>query len=248
LVDVVYGGPQTIVAPITFEEGLAGYLLSAATAEIGLLVVNIDGRGTPGRSRAFYDAGEGFTDGSGLVDHIAALRYLAAARPYIDLDRVGITGFSGGGYTSTRAVLKYPEFYRVAVSGAGSHNQWLLGARWGEQYLGPPSEQPEKWAIQSNTALAANLRGRLLLVHGDLDDDVNPANSLQVADALIRAGKTFDFLIVPGMNHGHLAGSAYYWRLCWDYFVRHLLGEEPPDWNTTPFDEVVLDGDGAARG
>src|SRR5207244_5094670 len=173
-------------------------------------------------------------------DHIAALRHLAADRRYLDLKRVGITGFSGGGYTSTRALLKYPDFYRVAVSGAGSHNQWMGGARWGEQYLNFPDHDPVLWDLQSNTSLAANLGGKLLLIHGGMDDDTHPANSLQVADALIKAGTSFDFLLVPGLNHGRLAADPYYWRLCWDYFARHLLAEEPPNWNEVSFTEAVL--------
>jgi dipeptidyl aminopeptidase/acylaminoacyl peptidase len=243
VIDHVYGGPQIIVAPRSFSGGLTGWAHAAATAEMGFVTVNIDGRGTPGRSKHFHDAGEGFTDGCGLIDHIAVLRQLAERYPYIDLERVGITGFSGGGYTSTRALLKYPEFYTVAVSGAGSHNQYIVGTSWGETYLGLPGQEPKRWALQSNTALAGNLRGKLLLVHGELDDDTHPANSLQVADALIQAGKEFDLLIVPRMNHGGLSSSALYRRKLWDYFVRHLLGLEPPDWNRVSFaallDEVA---------
>jgi dipeptidyl aminopeptidase/acylaminoacyl peptidase len=241
IVEHVYGGPQVITAPITFSQGLAGFEGAAAATELGILTVSLDGRGTPGRSKAFQDGGEGFTDGAGLIDHIAVLRQLSERYPYIDLNRVGITGYSGGGYTSTRALLKYPDFYKVAVSGAGSHNQWIVGTSWGESFLGLPERVPEVWASQSNTALAGNLKGKLLLMHGELDDDTHPANSLQVADALIQAGKEFDFLIVPRQDHVGLSSTHYYRRKQWDYFVRHLLGVEPPDWNTVSFDEFVAE-------
>ena len=156
---------------------------------------------------------------------------------------MGITGYSGGGYGSTRAICRYPEFYKVAVSGAGSHNHWQTGYSDGEASVGEPHTDPEGWVAQSNTSLAGHLLGKLLLVHGGMDEDTHPANSLQVAHALIEAGKQFDFLMVPRANHGRLSRDPYYWRLMWDYFVEQLMGEEPPDWNAFDYRDLLESSD-----
>ncbi len=163
--------------------------------------MNIDGLGTPYRSKAFHDFAYGkMEDAGGLEDHIAGIRQLAAERPYMDLDRVGIYGHSGGGFASTHAILAFPDFYKVAVSSAGNHDQRGYLAAWGEQYQG--LLDGDNYAKQANVALAANLKGKLLLVHGDMDDNVPPALTIQVADALIKANKDFDLLILPNRNHG----------------------------------------------
>jgi dipeptidyl aminopeptidase/acylaminoacyl peptidase len=228
-----------ITAARSFADGLVGFSGAATPAQLGFVTVNIDGKGEPGRSRAFHQAADVHGDMEGFRDHIAVLGQLAERYPYLDLERVGVTGYSGGGYTTARALFLYPDFYKVGVSGAGNHDQRLIGGVWGEAYIGHPANEPEGWAYQANTALADRLVGKLLIMHGELDDDCNPANSLQLADALIQAGKEFDFLIVPRMNHIRLHGDLYYRRRLWDYFVRHLMGVEPPDWNRVSFDELA---------
>jgi dipeptidyl aminopeptidase/acylaminoacyl peptidase len=164
-------------------------------------------------------------DAGGLEDHIAGFRQLAATRPWMDLDRVGIYGHSGGGFASTHAILAFPEFYKVAVSSAGNHDQRGYLAAWGELYQGPLDGA--NYDKQANAGLAANLKGRLLLAHGDMDDNVPPSLTIQVAGALIKANKDFDLLILPNRNH-NLRTDTYFIRRRWDYFVKNLLGAEPP--------------------
>jgi len=167
-----------------------------------------------------------------LEDHIVGLHQLAVRYPYMDLSRVGITGHSGGGFASTRAILMYPDFYKVAVSLAGNHDQRGYLLVWGPTYQGLCSD-PE-YARIANAQLAANLQGKLLLMHGELDDNVHPALTMQLVDALIRANKDFECLLLPGEDHMLGAGTLpYVHRKTWDFFVRHLMGVEPPDRNAS---------------
>ncbi len=234
VIDSIYPGPQRIRTPKEFTVDEA-----YALAELGFVVVTIDGMGTPLRSRAFIDVayGENFGEAGGLTDHVAGLKQLGARHDYLDLSRVGIYGHSGGGYASTRALLLYPDFYKVAVSSAGNHDQRGYSSRWGEHYIGLP--QNDIYAGQSNLSLAGNLAGKLFLIHGDMDDNVHPALSLMMVNALMEANKDFDFLMVPNRNHAMRDVSKkqivaerredpYVIRRRWDYFVRHLLGSEPP--------------------
>ena len=149
----------------------------------------------------------------------------------MDLGRVGIYGVSGGGYASAAALLRYPDFFKVAVSTAGNHDNRSFNMHWMEKYTGLLTRdtigKTDNFANQANVNLAANLRGKLFLMHGDMDDNVSPANTLRLADALIKAGKTFDMLIVPDANH-RMYLLPYVHRVQWDYFVRHLRHEEPP--------------------
>jgi len=239
VLDAIYPGPQHIRTPKSFN--LRGGVLRGddlALAELGFVVVTIDGFGTPERSRAFRERSYGNMGAAGgLEDHVAGLKELGRRYPYLDLDKVGIYGHSGGGYASARAMLRYPEFYKVAVSSAGNHDQRSYWAEWGERFQGYPVADDD-YARQSNAALAANLRGRLLLVHGDLDDNVHVSNTLQLVNALIAANKDFDLLILPNRNHALLdLGNAqasdqyydpYFLRKRWDYFVQNLLGVTPP--------------------
>jgi dipeptidyl aminopeptidase/acylaminoacyl peptidase len=167
---------------------------------------------------------------NGLPDQIAAVRQLAALHPFMDLDRVGIYGHSGGGFASTDAILRYPTFFKVAVSTSGNHDNRSYGHYWGEQYQGLMRRDTlrgaDNYANQVNAALAHNLEGKLFLMHGDMDDNVHPAMTLQVADALIRANKSFDLLMLPNRAHG--LNEPYVIRRRWDYFVEHLLGAKPP--------------------
>lgn len=232
VIDFIYPGPQRHNAPVSWGIAmpLAGLLQpSQSIAELGFIVIIVDGMGTPFRSRAFREVSYGnLGDAGGLADHVAALEQLGEQYPYLDLDRVGIFGHSGGGYASARAILKYPEFFKVAFSSAGNHDQRGYIPIMGESYQGYPVG--ENYGNQANTDLAENLQGHLMLVHGELDENVHPAHTLQLVDALIQANKDFDMLIVPNMSHGWAGHSNYLTRLRWDYFVRHLHGQEPPDY------------------
>ncbi len=229
VIDGIYPGPQITRTPKSFSANpyfLYEFCEDTSLAELGFIVVNIDGLGTPFRSKAFHDWSYGkMEEAGGLEDHIAGIRQLAAGRPYMDTSRVGIYGHSGGGFASTHAILAYPDFYKVAVSSAGNHDQRSYLACWGEQYQGLLAG--DNYKAQANAGLASNLKGKLLLVHGDMDDNVHPAMTLQVVDALVKANKDFDLLILPNRNHS-FGLDPYFTRRKWDYFVRNLAGAEPP--------------------
>ncbi|HYI16766.1 MAG TPA: DPP IV N-terminal domain-containing protein [Thermomicrobiales bacterium] len=246
VLDSIYPGPQRVQAPVGFPgpetSAIAGFWAAQSLAELGFVVVMIDGQWMPFRSKAFHDyAYANFEDGGGLPDHIAALRQLAARDPSLDLSRVGIFGHSGGGYASVKALLQHPDFFTVAVSSSGNHDQRGYMAEWGEMYLGMPDVNPDAWEAQSNLPLVANLRGKLLLVWGEMDDNVHPALTIQLIDAFIKAGKDVDMLVLPNANHGFIdlvhapkdtrgnsPNNHFFLRKRWDYFVQHLLGAEPP--------------------
>lgn len=163
-------------------------------------------------------------------NHIAAIKQIALKYPQVDLDRVGIFGHSGGGFSSTDAILRYPDFFKVAVSSAGNHDNRSYDYTWGEKYHGvlkKLSDSTDSFDSQSNWRLASNLRGKLLLMYGTLDDNVHPNATLLLVDELIKANKEFDMLVLPNRNHG-FAGEPYVVKRTWDYFVQHLLGKEPP--------------------
>jgi dipeptidyl aminopeptidase/acylaminoacyl peptidase len=223
LIDSIYGGPQALRSATSFRFTPFQEL---AVAELGFVVMTLDGFGTPYRSRAFRDASYGrLEEAGGLEDHVGAIRQLAEKHPYIDRDRVGIYGGSGGGYATARALLEYPQVFKVGVSYSGNHDQRLYIAEWGERYLGFPDEVD--YSRQANSALAERLSGKLLLVHGDMDDNVHPAHTLQLVDALIAANKDFDLLILPNRAHDYRT-DPYFNRRLWDYFAEHLLGLDPP--------------------
>lgn len=232
VIDDIYAGPQTNRAPVSFggssstSAGLnAGFWHAQALAELGFAVVSIDGLGMPYRAKAFHDRSYRDLGDAGLAEHILGIRHLAERYPFLDLDRVGIFGHSAGGYSSAHAILKYPEFYKVAVSSAGNHDHRLDKATWVERYMGLPVG--EHYVEQANSTLAANLRGKLLLIHGEMDENVHPASTMRLVNALIQANKDFDLLIYPNQPHG-VSGEPYFIRRRWDYFVRHLLGAEQP--------------------
>jgi len=226
IIDSDYPGPQVARTSRTFASAVFDGLDAQALAELGFVVVTIDGRGTPHRSKAFLDYSYGnLGKASDFEDHIAGLRQLAQRYPYLDIDRVGIEGVSGGGFAALHAILAYPDFYKVAVSASGNHEQRNLYAFWGETYMGPLNQDVYKEA--SYLGLAGNLKGKLLLMHGEMDDNVPPAMTLKVAKALIDANKDFEMLIMPDYNHG-AAMSPYFIRRKWDFFVRNLLGADPP--------------------
>jgi dipeptidyl aminopeptidase/acylaminoacyl peptidase len=209
-----------------------------AIAELGFVVVELDALGNVGRSKAVETTWYGNMGDNGIPDHIAALKQLAARMPQLDLDRVGIYGHSGGGFASTDALLRYPDFYKVAVSTSGNHDNRSYYYGWGERFQGllvrDTLRQSDNYENQANKSLAPRLAGHLFLIHGDMDDNVHPATTIQLVDALVKANKAFDFLILPDANHD-LTQHPYVIRRTWDYFVQHLLGQQPPaDYRIAP--------------
>jgi len=207
-----------------------------AIAELGFVVVEVDAMGTPGRSKSFHDIFYGDMGDNGLIDQITTIRQLAENRPWMDLDRVGVWGHSGGGFASTGAILRYPNFYKVAVSSAGNHDNRNYEDAWGEKWQGLLEVYPEdknkqyltNYDSQANQLLAKNLKGKLLLAHGLLDDNVPPSNTLLVVQALIEAEKDFDLILFPEERHG-FGNKRYFMKKRWDYFVEHLHGIQPPE-------------------
>jgi dipeptidyl aminopeptidase/acylaminoacyl peptidase len=223
VIDATYSGPQAVRTPKSFLRGVRNQDLSLA--ELGFIVITVDGMGTANRSKSFHDVSYRNLGDCGTEDHIAALRQLARRYPYMDLNRVGIYGHSAGGYDAVHAMLTHPGIYKVGVSSAGNHDHRMAKVWWPELYMGYPVGP--QYAEQSNLSLAGNLMGRLLLVHGDMDNNVNPACTLRMAGALIEADRDFDLLILPNSNHD-LSRHRYFIRKRWDYFVRFLMGEVPP--------------------
>jgi dienelactone hydrolase len=210
--------------------GIAGLTLAilALITKLGFVVVKIDGMGTANRSKAFHDVCWHNLKDAGFPDRILWMKAAAAKYPQLDISRVGIYGTSAGGQSAAGAMLFYPEFYKAAVANCGCHDNRMDKASWNEQWMGYPVGP--QYSECSNIDNAHRLRGKLFLIVGELDDNVPPESTLRFADALIKAGKDFDLLVVPGGRHG--AGGAYGQRRLQDFFVRHLLGVEPPDRNS----------------
>ncbi|GAA5520397.1 prolyl oligopeptidase family serine peptidase [Aliifodinibius salicampi] len=222
VIDGTYSGPQAVRTPKSFAGGYQNS--DQPLAELGFIVITVDGLGTAGRSKEFQDYSWKNLGDIGSSDHIKAIKELAEKYTYMDTSRVGIYGHSAGGYDAARAVMKHPDFYKVAVSSAGNHDHRIAKAFWPEIYMDYP-EGPH-YEEQSNVNLAENLEGHLLLAHGDMDDNVHPTGTIRMADALIKAGKSFDLLIMPNEDHG-MSGTDYFTKARWNYFVEHLLGAEP---------------------
>ncbi len=226
VIEQIYAGPQGSYVPKTFSP----FRRFAALTDLGFIVVQVDGMGTANRSKAFHDVCWHNLKDAGFPDRI--LWHQAAARkyPYYDLSRVGIYGTSAGGQNAAAGVLFHPEFYKVAVAASGCHDNRMDKASWNEQWMGYPVGP--QYAASSNIDNAYRLRGKLLLIVGEMDTNVPPESTLRLADALIKAGKDFDMLLVPGAGHG--MGGAYGVRRMQDFFVRYLLSAEPPDRNAAP--------------
>jgi dipeptidyl aminopeptidase/acylaminoacyl peptidase len=230
VVEHIYPGPQVgSVRNWAFDAGRRHDPQSLA--ELGFIVVAVDHLGTPWRSKSFHDHYYGNFIDNGIPDHVTAVKQLAARYPFMDIDRVGIFGKSGGGFASTAAIFRFPDFYKVAVSGAGNHNNASYNIGWAEKYQGLMERDTlrgtDNFEAHANKTYAANLEGKLLLVHGDMDDNVHHANTIQVVDALIKANRDFDLIVAPDFGHG-IDVEPYLLRRRWDYFVRHLMGVEPP--------------------
>ena len=255
VIDSIYGGPQRNQAPVAFggytshEAGKRGvgsrwYWQAQALAELGFIVVMMDGMGMPGRSKQFHDVTYLDIGDGGLPDHITAIRELADRYPQFDLDHVGIYGHSGGGFAAADAMFRFGDFFKVGISESGNHDQRLYEEDFSERYQGPlirNSDKTDNYAAEANQNQAKNLRGKLLLMTGTMDTNVPPDNTYLVVDALIKANKDFDLLILPNAGHGYGSASNYVMRRRWDYFVRGLLGAEPPK-------EYVVKSGGGGRG
>lgn len=229
VINYIYPGPQ--------GGGVGGRSFSAARsdhqalAELGFVVVVIDGTCNPGRSKSFHDVCYGNMGDNTLEDQISGLKQLAAKHPFLDLDRVGMWGHSGGGYATAAALFRYPDFYKVGISESGNHENRNYEDDWGERYIGllvKDAQGKTNYDNQANQNFAANLKGKLMLAHGAMDDNVPPYNTYLVVDALVKANKDFDLVIFPNARHGYGGDSFYMMRRRWDYFVKHLLRAEPP--------------------
>jgi dipeptidyl aminopeptidase/acylaminoacyl peptidase len=225
VIEYIYAGPQGSFVPKSFSTQIG----LQALAELGFIVVQIDGMGTSNRSKAFHDVAWKNLGDAGFPDRLLWHKAVAAKYQYCDISRVGIYGNSAGGQNSLGGMLFHPEFYKVCVSSCGCHDNRMDKIWWNEQWMGWPLG-PE-YAASSNVDNAHKLQGKLLLVVGEMDANVDPASTMQVVDALIKANKTFDLLVIPGGGHG--PGGIYGERKRNDFFVHHLLGVEPPDWNRT---------------
>jgi dipeptidyl aminopeptidase/acylaminoacyl peptidase len=228
VVNYLYPGPQSgSVGSRSFSAARSD---KRALAELGFVVVEVDAMGTPTRSKSFHDAYYGDMGDNGLPDQITTIEQLAQRHSWLDIDRVGIWGHSGGGFAAADAIMRYPDFYKVAVSQAGNHDNRLYEDDWGERYQGLLVENPNgttNYDNQANQLLAENLRGKLLIAHGTMDNNVPPFNTLIVVNELIRHNKDFDLIMMPNRRHG-FANEPYMMRRRWDYFVKWLMGAEPP--------------------
>jgi len=230
IVNNIYPGPQggSVGGNWGFSPGRGD---CQALAELGFAVVQIEGMGNPGRSKKFHDFYYANMGDNTLPDQIAGMKQLAQKYSWIDLDRAGIWGHSGGGFATADAMFRYPDFFKVGISESGNHDNREYEDDWGERYQGlltKNSDGGTNYDDQANQNLARNLKGHLLLAHGTMDDNVPPYNTLLVVDALIKANKDFDLLLLPNQHHGYGAESLYMMRRRWDYFVRYLQGAEPP--------------------
>ena len=228
IINYIYPGPQS--GSVGSRSFSASRRDNQALANLGFIVVSIDAMGTPMRSKSFHAAYYGNMGDNGLPDQVAGMQQLAGRYPWIDLDRAGIYGHSGGGFASTDAILRYPDFFKVAVSGAGNHDNRNYEDDWGEKWQGLLETNPDgttNYDNQANQLLVDNQKGKLMLAHGTMDGNVPVYNTLLVADKLIAANKDFDLVLFPNRSHG-FGNEPYMLRKRWDYFVKNLLGAEPP--------------------
>lgn len=221
IIDATYTGPHTQVFPKSFDVAFS----NQAMAELGFIVVRVDGLGTSGRSKKFLS--HSYKNmGNNLEDHVLAIKHLAKKYTWINIEKVGIFGHSAGGFDTGRAMVAFPDFYKVGVASSGDHDFRMEKAWWPEMYQGWPVD--ETYQEVSNITNAKNLKGKLLLVHGGLDDNVNPSATFKFAEALVKADKEFDLLILPSQRHGYIGRHrSYFIKKRWNYFVEHLMGGTP---------------------
>lgn len=223
VIDQTYTGPHTNMYPRNFQTGLARS--NQALAELGFIVVTIDGLGSAGRSKAFHNFSYK-NMGKNLTCHMLAIKELAKKYSWVDADRVGIFGHSAGGYDAGHAVLEFPDFYKVAVASSSDHDFRMEKDWWPEMYMGWPVDSTYNQV--SNITMAGNLKGKLLITHGGIDENVNPSATFKLAEALVKADKEFDMLIFPSQHHGYVGKfNDYFLKKRWNYFVENLLGAKP---------------------
>jgi dipeptidyl aminopeptidase/acylaminoacyl peptidase len=228
IIAFVYPGPQTESVTKTFPSRNDRITL----AQFGFIVIEVGNRGgNPQRSKWYHTYGYGNLRDYGLADKKTAIEQLSRRHPFIDIERVGIYGHSGGGFMSTAAMLVFPDFFKVAVSSSGNHENNIYNRWWSEKHHGVKEVADKdgnikfEYNIEKNSELAKNLKGHLLLATGDIDNNVHPANTLRMADALIKANKRFDFVILPGKRHGYADAGNYFFWVRADYFCKHLIGD-----------------------
>jgi dipeptidyl-peptidase-4 len=241
IINSVYPGPQ--IGSCGSREFSAAHRDMQSLAELGFIVVCIDGMGTPFRSKTFHEAYYGNLGDNTIPDQVAGMKDLAAQYPFIDLDRVGMFGHSGGGNATAAGMLHYPGFFKVGIAESGNHDNRDYEDDWAEKWAGVEAKKADgtsNYDSQANQNYAKNLKGHLLLAHGTMDDNVPPNNTLLLVDALIKANKDFDLLLIPNVAHGYGPASQYMTRRRWDYFVRYLAGDLPPtEYEMKPFSAVM---------
>ncbi|MCH4823220.1 S9 family peptidase [Gramella lutea] len=230
VVNYVYPGPQGgSISGWNFKTARRDH---QALAELGFVVIVLEGSCNPGRTKSFHDACYGSLSENTLPDQIKAIRTLAGKHSFIDTTRVGIWGHSGGGSATVAAMFKYPDFYKVGIAESGNHDNRNYEDDWGERYIGLMGENPDSssaYIYDANAQYADNLKGKLMLAHGAMDDNVPPYHTMLVVDALVKANKDFDLIIFPHARHGFGDDFYYMMRRRWDYFVEHLKGIKPPE-------------------
>ena len=238
IITYIYPGPQ--VGSVRSRSFVPAHGDHQALAELGFIVIALDGMGTPLRSKAFQDAWYGNMADNTLPDQVAALKQLGERHSWIDTTRAGMWGHSGGGNATAAALFRYPDVYKVGIAESGNHDNLTYEDDWGERFHGLLEDRADgstSYTGQDNASIAKNLKGKLYLIHGLMDDNVPVQSTLQVVDALVKANKDFDLLLLPHAHHGFGRDSNYVMRRRWDYFVRNLLGAEPPpqfDLNAKP--------------
>ena len=250
LIEYVYPGPQTESVNKSWGRGMDRI---DRLAQLGFIVITVGNRGGhPGRSKWYHNYGYGDLRDYGLADKKTAAEQLAQRFPFIDINRVGIHGHSGGGFMSTAAILVYPDFFKVAVSNAGNHDNTIYNRWWSEKHNGIKEEIGEKgdttfvYAIERNQDLAKNLKGRLLLIHGEIDNNVSPGNTIRVVNALIKANKRFEMLILPTQRHGFGDMTEYWFWKTADHFTKYLLGDNSE--RSVDIEEINRDTDQSGPG
>ncbi|MBA4196839.1 MAG: S9 family peptidase [Chitinophaga sp.] len=237
IIDYIYPGPQggSISGGWAFGAAVRD---NQALAELGFIVMELEGTGNPLRSKSYHDMYFPNMSENTLPDQVSAIRQLAQRFTYIDTNKVGIWGHSGGGFATACAMFRYPDFFKVGISESGNHDNRNYEDDWGERYIGlltKDANGKDNYEAQANQVYAGNLKGKLMLAHGMMDDNVPPYNTLLVVEALEKANKDYDLIIFPNSTHGYGAYSNYMMRRRWDYFVKNLLGAEPPkEYKITP--------------
>jgi dipeptidyl aminopeptidase/acylaminoacyl peptidase len=229
VIDYIYPGPQQgSVGSWTFSAGRGDH---QALAELGFVVVLIEGTSNPDRNKSFHDMYYPNMSENTLPDQVTAIRQLSQRYTYMDTNRIGIWGHSGGGFATAAAMFRYPDFFKVGISESGNHDNRNYEDDWGERYIGLMTKGPDgkdNYEAQANQVYAKNLKGKLMLAHGLMDNNVPPYNTMLVIDALTKANKDYDLVVFPNAQHGYGEYSPYMMRRRWDYFVKNLLGKEPP--------------------